>query len=198
MTNKCSVQGCERRSKSKGYCMPHYQKWRRHGDPLKFKHLKGVTLTERFWSYVATVPDSDACWEWQSYKDPNGYGRLNVRQSSKTYIPKLAHRISYELAVCEIPEGKHVCHKCDNPGCVNPSHLFIGDAAANCSDKIAKGRMRYGVSRGEKHGRARLTEKMVREIRASVGPSRVVAEKYGISSRQVRAVRSREVWQHVE
>lgn len=191
----CNVDGCEESSVARGYCRKHYAAWRRHGDPTKRKHIFGLSVAERFMHYVEK---GDGCWEWRGYRDANGYGRINVRQGDKTYVPKLAHRVSWETFRYQITPEQHVCHKCDNPGCVNPEHLFVGDPAANSADKIAKGRMRYGVSRGEKHGCAKLTDDQVREIRVSVGPSRIVAEEYGISGRQVRDIRTRRAWRHIE
>lgn len=190
----CSVNGCGHEVRARGYCARHYAVWRRHGDPTKAKYRVGISIAERFTQYVK---QGAGCWEWQGYRDPSGYGRLNIRQPNKTYVPKLAHRISWELFRGPLTAEQHVCHKCDNPCCVNPEHLFVGDPAANCADKIEKGRMRYGVSRGEKHGRAKLTEAQIREIRASPGPSRIIAEKYGVSGRQVRDIRAGRVWRHV-
>lgn len=191
---ECSVNGCGNDAHARGYCVRHYGVWRRHGDPTRAKFRRGISIAERFMQYVK---QSSGCWEWQGYRDPNGYGRLNIRQPKKTYVPKLAHRISWELFRGAISPEQHVCHKCDNPSCVNPEHLFLGDAAINCEDKIAKGRMRFGVSRGEAHGCAKLTEDQVRAIRASTGPSRIAAEKYGVSGRQVRDIRNRRVWRHI-
>jgi len=191
---ECSVNGCGERSESKGYCVRHYQIWRRHGDATKARYRVGLSVAERFAQYCKQGP---GCWEWSGYRDPNGYGRLNIRQPNKTYVPKLAHRISWELFRGPITTEQHVCHKCDNPCCVNPEHLFVGDPAANSDDKIAKGRMRYGVSQGVDHGGSKLTEDQVREIRASVGASHLTAEKYGVSGRQVRDIRNLKSWRHL-
>ena len=191
---KCSVEGCSEWAEAKGYCPRHYQVWRRHGDPTKAKYRVGISVTERFMQYVTPV---SGCWEWKGYRDQNGYGSLNIKQPDKRYIPFLAHRVSWEIFRFKLTSDQHVCHKCDNPACVNPEHLFVGDPAANCEDKIAKGRMRYGVSRGEKHGCSKLTEAQVLEIRSSKGPSRIVAENYGISGRQVRDIRTGKSWKHL-
>lgn len=86
------------------------------------------------------------CWNWTRGKDTRGYGAA--------YIPHrvMAHRLSYELSVGPIPPGKHVCHTCDNPSCINPDHLWIGTHAENMADKEAKGRgTKPPVLRGDDH-----------------------------------------------
>jgi hypothetical protein len=187
----CSVAGCERKHLAKGLCSRHYRRLRLYGDPMmvKSEQLHGVSLRERVLHYTNI---GDGCWLWSGSSDHNGYGRLNVGD-----VPMLAHRLSWEVHRGAIPDGMHVLHKCDNPACVNPSHLFLGTHQMNMADKMAKKRHRYGISRGEVHGTAKLTEQQVREIRASTGPSRTVGQKYGVSGRQVREIRARTAWTHV-
>ena len=189
---KCSVATCTRDAVAKGWCHNHYYAARKHGDPTKLvlKQLHGATLPERIEHYTKRTP---GCWLWIGYRDPNGYGRLQVDGK-----PMLAHRLSYEVHNGSIPVGKHACHKCDNPQCVNPQHIFLGTAADNSADKISKGRARFGNSLGSAHGNARLTENAVREIRLSSESENDLAARYGVSGATVGSARRRKTWKHVK
>lgn len=114
---------------------------------------KAKPVFDRFWKYVKKTND---CWLWIGCKAKSGYGVLSINNQAIG-----AHRISYWLAHGIIPQGLHVCHICDNPPCVRPSHLFLGTMKDNIQDASRKGRMHPG----EKHGMAKLTVKDVRAIR---------------------------------
>lgn len=137
------------------------------------------------------------CLEWKGYKDKNGYGVLLVSKDGKKKNTK-AHRLSYELHVAPIPAQMFVCHRCDNPSCIEPSHLFVGTAADNNADKMQKGRHRPGgrPQRGSKNGRAKLSEQQVAGIRRLVSSYGVtaaaIARSLGVSASAVqRAVNGR-------
>lgn len=112
---------------------------------------------ERFWAKVDTSGD---CWIWTACKHWRGYGFFGYKGKNK-----FAHRISYELAYGPIPEGIIVCHHCDTPSCVRPSHLFKGTSKDNTQDMLHKGRGPWHLRRGENHPRAKFTNEQVREIR---------------------------------
>lgn len=187
----CLVEHCDRDAVAKGYCHRHYYAFRKYGDPekLQLKQHHGLTLRERFDRYTKRGP---GCWVWLSYRDPSGYGRLHYKRK-----PVLASRISYLLHFGEIPEGQHVCHKCDNPGCVNPEHLFLGSQADNMADMYRKGRDRKRSLKGEQHGQAKLTAEQVREFKQSTLSDSEAARRYGVSRATIHAIRSGKTWSHI-
>lgn len=132
-----------------------------------------------------------ACWTWKFMKDKKGYGRFLLNG-----MPRIASRVAYFMYVGAIPSGKLVCHRCDNPSCVNPDHLFIGSAKQNTADMVSKGRGKW--VKGERNGRSKLTDKEVIEIRSLSGPTdREVAAKYKISPSVVHQIRRGKIWRHL-
>lgn len=135
-----------------------------------------------------TINKITDCWEWNGSKR-SGYGRMIVgSRSDGTRRSVSAHRVSYELLYGEIPEGMEVCHKCDNPCCVNPNHLFVGTRQDNIDDRERKGRNIVFV--GEEQGRSKLTKKAVKDARwerAYKGTTyQALADKYGVSKKTMQ------------
>lgn len=98
--------------------------------------LQRVPLAKRFWAKVLKVPGENACWVWIGNKNEHGYGTLGVNRKMEK-----AHRVALALESGEpIPDGVDVCHKCDNPSCVRPDHLFLGTMSDNIRDCVLKGR----------------------------------------------------------
>lgn len=95
------------------------------------------TFEERFWSKVEFIPEHP-CWEWNAAKNETGYGKMSSGIRGEGNLK--AHRASWIINRGPIPEGACVLHKCDNPGCVNPNHLFLGTKKDNSQDMIKKGR----------------------------------------------------------
>lgn len=106
-------------------------------------NTKRTPLRVRFWNKV-TPRGEQECWEWKGALNRTGYGM--IRRGGRRAGPILAHRASYELNCGPIPKGISVCHKCDNPPCVNPAHLFLGTHIANMWDSIRKGRFMDPIS----------------------------------------------------
>lgn len=127
------------------------------------------------------------CWEWLGTKR-NGYGRTTTgSRKDGTRKSISAHRLSYQLFKGDIPLSHEICHKCDNPCCINPDHLFAGTRQDNVDDRERKGR--NVVPRGENNGRAKLTAHDVRaaRIERSVNGTsyRKLADKYGVAKRTI-------------
>lgn len=144
---------------------------------------------ERFWSKVDKSGD---CWEWQAYKDRDGYGQFTFNKRDTG-----AHRVSYILEHGEIPEGSCVCHTCDNPGCVKPEHLFAASQGENMRDKTEKGRQ----SRGSKHYATKLVENDVRYIRKMLElgfKPRDIAEDFKVGMGVIYKIKGRKTWKHLE
>lgn len=161
----------------------------------------GRHLSERFWRHVdergPTVrAELGPCWVWTGSVVGRGYGKLGG-DGGRTV---LAHRVSYEIHV-GATAGMHVCHRCDNPPCVNPSHLFLGTDKTNSDDREAKGRgVPPPVRPGDTNGSAKLSGSQVAEIRALFGVMKMgeIAAKYGVSPSAVNKIKSGETWKCVD
>lgn len=135
------------------------------------------------------VDESTGCWNWTTSRRA-GYGSIWVDGKNRR-----AHRVSYELHHGDIKDGLYVCHRCDNPVCVNPEHLFLGTSAENSADRDAKGR--HITHRGSDNVSAKLTEEDVIAIRASDGKGIVLAAYYGVSPSRISEIRTGKKWRHV-
>lgn len=143
-------------------------------------------------SYNGPVTIDNRCWLWRGGMKRNGYGYIRWNQRT-TY----AHRAVWEMVNGPIPPDQYVCHHCDTPACVNPSHLFLGTAADNVADMVKKGR----TAKGERHSQSKLTGTQVGEIRALARAGieqKAIAAQFGLRrqtvSRIVRGLR----WPHIE
>lgn len=160
----------------------------------KSNRSRALPLAERFASKVerngpVIRPELGPCHLWTGTLSRLGYGRIHVAG-----FPSMveAHRVAYFLDHGEWPKSD-VMHRCDNPPCVRGDHLVDGTHAENMRDCAEKGRR----PSGEGHPHAKLTESIVREIRASLEPRAVVAARFGISKDNVSDVRLRRTWKHV-
>lgn len=148
------------------------------------------TLRERF---EEKFTKTEGCWEWGASKHGEGYGQFILAG----HVEK-AHRVAYQLYVGTIPKGLCVCHHCDNTGCVNPSHLFLGTHTDNMRDRENKGRK--PDTSGENNGHSKLTEEDVRTIRImwSNGVRQVeIADKFGVSQVNISRIICGHNWSKV-
>lgn len=154
-------------------------------------------IEARFWSKVSKSSEPDGCWEWTACRDRFGYGVC-----SKTILntSTRAHRAIWQILFGEIPEGYVICHKCDNPPCVRPDHLFPGTALDNMRDKVAKGRA-HGQNKGEEHTQSLLkNEDIVRifQLNQDGLTCRAIGKLLLVSEYNVSLILRNKRWAHVE
>lgn len=153
-------------------------------------------VENRIWDKVQQS-GSDECWPWIGTRDKNGYGMFsNFRRNGKR--EQRASRIIWILTHGEIPTGMFVLHRCDNPPCCNPRHLFLGSPLDNMQDKMSKGR--HKCPTGETHKLSKLTTEIVLDIRRlfSAGISqREIARRFQIGFKNVNKIVHRQRWKHV-
>lgn len=154
-------------------------------------------LRRMLWQDKVALTES-GCWEWQGSKYNTGYGEV-WRNGKKD----LAHRVSYELKNGPLSEGEIVMHRCDNPVCVNPEHLFKGSQRDNVLDMYGKGRRNFdGVARGSKNGNSKLTWEEVREIRRlrSTGKYKLreLGEMFGVHLTLISLIANNKIWREVQ
>jgi hypothetical protein len=143
---------------------------------------------------------SRAVWEgeclvWQGATSGMGYGHLRYEGRDVS-----AHRLAAELTYGPIPPGMHVCHRCDNPPCINPDHLFIGTPADNMADRNAKGRHRSNPRRGETCTQAVLTDALVVEARSLYEAGETInalSARFGIDFRTLGLAIRGKTWAHL-
>lgn len=147
------------------------------------------SLSERFEAKYFKEPNT-GCWLWTGAVGADGYGNFGLDDRTTAR----AHRFSYEIQHGKITHGACVLHHCDTPLCVNPAHLWLGTRADNAADRDAKGRQ----PKGEKHGRAKLTETQAAHIRLRQMTQRAYAELYGVSQSLASLIQRGKKWQHAK
>lgn len=154
-------------------------------------HTRNRPLADRFWAKVDRSAGRTACWPWTASTDSFGYGRFWTGEKVDG-----SNRVAWELTHGPIPEGEGyhglcVLHKCDNPGCCNPDHLFLGSNATNLKDMTAKGR----------HGMAKLSAGDALAIRKMYETGRFthaeIADAFGMSRGMVSMIINRKNWTHI-
>lgn len=154
-------------------------------------------VADRFWSKADRSGGPDACWTWLAATDGAGYGCVGHGRPLRVMG---AHRVALMLSGVSIPDGMFVCHRCDNPPCVNPSHLFIGTRQDNSDDMVSKGRGRGNSSPGTANPCAKLRDEDVVQIRAMRRSGMLLREigaKFGVSNQTVLDASRGTLWKHI-
>lgn len=163
----------------------------------KLRIFKGKDI-QRFWSKV-DVLSKEQCWNWKCGTLSSGYGQFWLNG-----INVLSHRASWVICKGKIPDNLYVLHKCDNPSCVNPDHLFLGNHQDNMDDEKRKGRTAGGTRRGHTYtqgvlsGNSKLSEDDVAKIYWSEENQYILAKKYGVSQSLVSMIKNRHRWGHMD
>lgn len=186
----CSIEGCGRPLRARGWCNMHWRRWNIHGDPGE-PTARRTDREANFWSFVdpngpipAHRPKLGRCAEWTGARS-YGYGSLRVRN-----VQWAAHRLAWTLAQGPIPVGMQVLHHCDNPPCCRPSHLFLGTYQDNVDDRQAKGRMPRTLSEPQVLGIIELLADGRRTRRS-------IADTYGISMSSVNSIAWGKTWKEL-
>lgn len=166
---------------------------------------KGIPTEDRFWAKVDRTSGVNACWIWTAHRYRRGYGQFwdgSYREDGSPHNVS-AHRWSFERFVRQLRDGECVLHRCDNPPCVNPAHLFAGSHKDNAIDRESKKRGFAGprtASPGEKNGSAKLTAEqvvLIRERFRGGASKRGLAREFGVSAPLVFAIVNRKLWRHI-
>ncbi len=160
------------------------------------KGPKPKSVAERFWPKVLKL-GKNKCWKWLAGKNAKGYGRLSDGKKMD-----LAHRLSWILHNGPLPyhnsyHGMCVLHRCDNPECTNPKHLFLGTNDDNIRDMHAKHRQNGGSTKGEAHKCSKLRNRDIPVIRAWLGSQQSAADYFGVSQPIISAIKLGKIWRHI-
>lgn len=169
---KCLVSGCNNKYRSIGLCSSHWKINKKYGTPepkcfcgesvQTFAGSVGAqtlckwhSFEQRYWNNV-DKKSYDECWEWKAARTKAGYGVIYYDKKLR-----FSHRLALEFQGIKIPKRWHACHKCDNPPCVNPNHLYAGTPYQNVRDKVERDRH----PKGENHYNCKLLDKDIKEIK---------------------------------
>lgn len=144
---------------------------------------------DRFWSKVRK--SETGCWEWLAAKSSKGYGSFMNDSGSR-----MAHRYSYLIHNGDLPDGLFVCHSCDNPGCVRPDHLELGDQFKNMGDASSRRR----IAMGERQGLSKLTERdveIIARLRQEGMSCYKLARVFGVAANTISRIFTGDHWNHV-
>lgn len=184
---KCRL--CDRKAITRGFCDKHYRQARVAG-AIGITTPKGLSLADRLQKH-SRINAETGCMEWTGYKNDAGYGRMCINRKMV-----YAHRVAWTIVNGAVSEDLCVLHKCDNPSCINPKHLFPGTQIDNIADMDSKGRR--VIVKGSRHGRAKLTEDQIPLIKRDTRNQREIAKDYGVDPSVIGGIKSGASWKLVQ
>lgn len=193
----CTAPKCTDKHEAKGFCKKHYARYRIRGhiEPTR-RQSTATSLADKVAENTPKGLTDSECWEWSGNREKSGYG--NLYHEGKTLK---AHRVAYMVANgCELPSSVLVRHGCDNPPCVNPSHLGQGSHQDNWDDMDRRGRVAGPITAGEGHFKAVLNSTQVLSIRdkSSHGQSLgSLASEFSMSKSAIQQIVNRKTWRHI-
>jgi hypothetical protein len=150
-------------------------------------------IENRFWS---KVHKTEGCWIWLAFKNRDGYGRFGISTGERKYVC-LAHRFAWIITIGPIPKGMNVLHRCDNPACCHPDHLFLGTQQDNVADQMAKGRK----PKGEECFNATMSDEKVRHIKEALKDTTVtkasIARRFDVHYFTLTQIAYGKSWAHI-
>lgn len=241
----CSVAECNNKISARGWCNKHYLRWKNNDDPLQVKYIEKCTIegcekdhfchglcamhdarrrrnkplldirNKKYESFLECYEDNikknleAGCWEWQS-TTRKGYGWMCVKNERIA-----CHRFAYTNFIGEIPDGMWVLHKCDNPLCSAPSHLFLGTHSENMQDCINKKRHQWREGnlledrllraheqvKGANNPMSKLTESDVIAIKQKISNNEKttkIAREFNVTDGAISMIRHNKTWKHVQ
>lgn len=188
----CTIDGCDKPVRARGWCFPHWKRWRRYGDPLGGRIPHGET--ERYFREVVLPYDGDDCLIWPYSKNNGGYGHMQLA-GHPTVVSRAVCEEVFGPAPSDIHEAAHSCGK-GHLGCVSKKHLSWKTPVENQADKVLHGT----DNRGERHPHVKLTQSDVIEIRSARGLvfQRDLAKRYGVTQGTISAIQSGARWGWLE
>lgn len=193
MSNKCSVEVCERDSCCKGLCDPHYRRFSKQGEVFDRSTIRNKAINGHPLDFIKKAINSDSkdCILWP-FSNNGYYGKVGYKGKSD-----YAHRVSLELFLGrDIIKGMEVAHSptlCSSKLCINPKHLREATKMENERDKLVAGT----ITRGSNHKNSKLNELDIVRIINDERTHSLIAHDYGVSRSVVSEIKRRESWRHV-